>query len=952
MNATFLRSKVARRVFTLFVISALAPTVTLALISFRQVNTQINEQISRQLHTESKLLGMAILERLAFLDNQLRSVAEQLKRDLALRGNPDLDRYREMLVASFRDLRYAQSPAKSSSTPTAGEKVAAFTAGERQHLQSGRTLMTTMIDGVDAPHILFTRQLEPDVPEMGLIVGEIRQEYLFRFEGMDDRVFCLLDAFGRFFACPVETGARLREQAPRALADGNSGWFDWQSSEETFRAGYWKAFLRPTFYTPPWTVILSEPRAGVVAQADEFKALFPPIIGLSLLIVSFLSVTQIRRYLVPLERLREAAGRVANKDFANSLVTVRSGDEFEDLAEAFNAMAIRLGKQFGTLSAMAEIDRSILSTLDANYVIETLLRRIHEVVSCEAVCIGVLGIRQLDQTRVHVWGQRCSTHTVLVEMAASELEALEKETAIYVSDINNGLPSYLAPLAAQGLKHFLVLPIRVQDRLAAVIGLGHAEVSVLDEDEWMRARELADRAAVALSNAAWQEKLYHQAHYDALTDLPNRVLLRDRLQQALVCAEREGTHVAVFFVDVDRFKQVNDSLGHAVGDQLLVQVAESLSACVRGSDTVVRLGGDEFTVVLADLPAGEGVFLPVTTLAQEILAAVAIPFTIATQEVLVTVSVGIAISPRDGARVDELMRNADSAMYHAKAQGRNNYQFYFRHFNEKTLQRLTLETKLRRALERKEFRLHYQPQFSRHSGVLVGAEALLRWQHPELGMISPEEFIPLAEETGLIVPIGEWVIRTASAQCQRWQNQRPEPLRVAVNVSARHFCHADLVNQVDRALVVTGLAPHCLELEVTESVAMGDPKKAVATLHRLQALGVHLSLDDFGTGYSSLSYLHQLPLHALKIDQSFVRRLPQSASAVATVKAIIALAHGLNLSVIAEGVETAEQFDFLNQEMCDEFQGFFFSEPLPAEEFAVRFLPDRLSPIAQSSSAR
>jgi diguanylate cyclase (GGDEF)-like protein/PAS domain S-box-containing protein len=426
-----------------------------------------------------------------------------------------------------------------------------------------------------------------------------------------------------------------------------------------------------------------------------------------------------------------------------------------------------------------------------------------------------------------------------------------------------------------------------------------------------------------------EQRVHHVAQHDVLTGLPNRSLLQDRLGQAVAYANRSGHPVWVMLIDLDRFKFVNDSMGHKAGDVLLMTVAARLRSALRDSDTVARLSGDEFVVILSehhDEPLSPEIV-------QRLMDSVAQPVMLGTKEFFVTCSIGVSAYPSDGTPADSLIEHADIAMYRAKKLGRNNFQFYTPAMNEESLERVRIESALRNALERNEFVLHYQPQVDLKTGQIVGMEALIRWKHPELGMVPPSRFVGVAEDTGLIVPIGAWVMRTACAQNKAWQDAGLGRLRVAVNLSARQFGAADLLQDIESILHDTALDPACLELELTESLFMSDVTPAVELLHRMKSLGVNLSIDDFGTGYSSFSYLSRFPIDVLKIDRSFVNDIGHDANDAAIVASIIALAHNLRLSVIAEGVETAEQLDYLRHQGCDEMQGYYFSRPLPAHEF-------------------
>lgn len=435
------------------------------------------------------------------------------------------------------------------------------------------------------------------------------------------------------------------------------------------------------------------------------------------------------------------------------------------------------------------------------------------------------------------------------------------------------------------------------------------------------ARDISERKRL-------EKQLVEQAKHDALTGLPNRILLNERLKEAISYAQRYTQAVWVIFIDLDRFKFINDSLGHSAGDLLLKHIAGRLIAATRESDTVARLGGDEFVLVLPDRACDR---IPLNMI-RRLMDSLLEPISIEGRELTLTCSMGVAMFPADSETPEALIEKADIAMYRAKQQGRNNCQLFTAAMQEELQDRVRIENALRTALERDEFFLHYQPQVDATSHRIVGIETLLRWQHPELGIVMPDRFISLAEETGLIVPIGAWVLRTACMQCRAWQDAGLPEVRLAVNLSPRQFAQPDFVTSVAAVLEESGLAAHCLELEITESLVMADVSAAIDKLKVLQALGVQLSIDDFGTGYSSLSYLKRFPINELKIDRTFVRDIAGDPDDAAIVLAIISLAHNLNLRVIAEGVETIEQIVYLRTHGCDELQGYYFSRPLPAVE--------------------
>ncbi|OGA68934.1 MAG: hypothetical protein A3G81_16290 [Betaproteobacteria bacterium RIFCSPLOWO2_12_FULL_65_14] len=476
------------------------------------------------------------------------------------------------------------------------------------------------------------------------------------------------------------------------------------------------------------------------------------------------------------------------------------------------------------------------------------------------------------------------------------------------------------------------VPIRAEHGAFGLLMLGSLRDHAFDAEDLRFGEAIAHVLSAAVRRHHTQTRLAYMAEFDALTGLPNRNLVQDRLTQSVAQARRHARQGAVLFIDLDRFKLINDTLGHHVGDALIADVGRRLKDCVRGGDTVGRVSGDEFAVVLAELARPDDAAL----VAQKILEALARPFDLAGNEAYVTASIGISVFPADGADAETLLKNADMAMYRAKELTRNAYCFFTAQMNQRSVARLQLNTDLRRAMERGEFALHYQPKVDLRDGRMHGVEALLRWNHPSRGVVAPAEFVPALEESGLILPVGEWVLREAAAQLRAWQRDGLQSVPVAVNLSARQFRRRDLDALIRAALSASGVPSSLLELEITESCLMDDPEDAVRMLASLRAAGLKVSVDDFGTGYSSLSYLTRLPLTALKIDRSFVREAVSSAEAASIVRAVIDMAHNLNFTVIAEGVETQAQVAFLRRHGCDLGQGYLFDPPLAAAQLAER----------------
>jgi len=518
--------------------------------------------------------------------------------------------------------------------------------------------------------------------------------------------------------------------------------------------------------------------------------------------------------------------------------------------------------------------------------------------------------------------------------SAMEMALARRKWDVVIADQN--LPQFSALKALDLLKEngyeipFFIVSGSIEESLAAEAMNAGAQDYVMKSNLTRLSpaieRELRE-VQVRRDRQRAEATVEHQAHYDLLTNLPNRTTFKDRLTVALAQAGRNRKMMGILFVDLDRFKTIVDTLGHTIGDKLLRGVAERLRASLEEGDTLARMGGDEFVILLPQINRADRA----VRVAQRILEALKPSFHFDEHELHITMSIGITLYPYDGEDADTLLRNADTALYRAKEQGRNNYQLYTPAMNARAFERLALENSLRKALERREFLLHYQPQVHMRTGVIAGTEALVRWQHPDLGLVYPAEFISIAEETGLITQLGEWVIRTACAQNKAWQKAGLPPMTVSVNLSARQFQQQDLVESVARILKETGLEARWLEMEITEGIAMQNADYTNVLLRGLKSMGVKVALDDFGTGYSSLSYLKKFPIDTLKIDQSFVRDLTTDPNDAAIANAVIVLAHSLKLTVIAEGVETREQETFLREHDCDMSQGFLFSTPLPAQ---------------------
>ena len=920
-----LRSRLARRVFLLFVFSALVPIVASALITFSYVSVLITQQSEAQLRHAAKSYGMNVFERLLGVESRLRAIAEYVE-SARVPTRQSVEELRGQTLAA------GLLQPSGAIEPIVGElqDIPAQPGLIKQATTSAPLLVNQSISGGRSRVVMALPVTLPD-DSAATLIADIDPSYLWGSEDVFPIMaeFCVLSDENWPLFCSRPIPQSVTTEVAKRLSESSSGALNWSHEGSRHIGAYWELFITGRFPGARWTIVSFLDETDVLVPIAGFKQVFPLAIALSILVVVLLSSVQIRRRLIPLEQLTEATHRIADKDF-DTKVVIKSGDELEDLATSFNAMMQRLGRQFRTLTTMSEMDRLILATSDVEFVVDAALKGILSTTTGH-VATTAIAERNLGQV-VRIYRMTREKNSVdeveRITLSTDDVRVLLSHPEGQTAELASNQRTFLQPLAECGATTALIVPVIVDKHLSGIIGLGYM-ASGAPVDELAQLRELADRIAVAWSASQREEQLYTQAHYDPLTRLPNRQLLFDRVEQAIARARRENHLVAVLFLDLDRFKNVNDTLGHAAGDTLLQHTAQRLLGCVRQTDTVARLGGDEFTIVLPRLAHPRSASM----VADQVIKALSDAFIIGSNEIFVSASIGITVYPDDGLSAEQLLKNADTAMYRAKEAGRSRHMFFEDQMNIAAMERASLERDLRYALERSEFVLHYQPQIDLRTGEVTAAEALLRWPHPTRGLVPPGQFIQLAEDTGLVEAIGQWVLSTAAHQVQQWQTQGINLERVAVNVSSRQFMRQGFVDSVHDTLSRTSLPPECLELEITESLLLEESVDATTIVGALHALGVTLSLDDFGTGYSSLTYLRRFPFATLKIDQSFIRDLPADQDSAAIATSIIALAASLRKNVVAEGVETADQLAFLRNHDCDSAQGFFFSRPLAADDF-------------------
>ncbi|HEX4584169.1 MAG TPA: EAL domain-containing protein [Burkholderiaceae bacterium] len=673
-------------------------------------------------------------------------------------------------------------------------------------------------------------------------------------------------------------------------------------------------------------------------------------------LVMGLGAWQTRRIVDPLRRLLAGTRRIIAHDFS-SQIPVSGRDEIAQLSRAFNDMARSLGMNFATLHVLSQIDKTILTRLDMAEVAKSALRCVRYITSAHVVILGLYESEQAESMRIYAL-RRDGLPKIRTKFALTEaLRHLIPDAAAAAWTEQPPLPErVLARLQSEDRVHkYWVQAIARGDRVWGVLMLGHAAELALTSDQLSLLSGVHDRLEVALSWLHRDRKLQTMAHADPLTGLPNRASMLTLLARELGNAQRDRTGVAILFLDLDRFKRANDTLGHAIGDALLRQAAERITGNLRAGDIVARLGGDEFTILLGNLACARDA----GTVARQMIKALSRPFEVDGHTIYVGASVGIAIYPQDGTEGADLLKKADSAMYRAKEGGRNRFVYYEESMNIEAQRRAALDHELRQAFERNELVLHYQPQIDVRTGLVCAAEALVRWRHPQQGLLMPSAFIPFAEESGLIDAIGSWVMKEACLQHQRWRRTGVPIARVAVNVSTRQLLRSNFLRTVHYLMSLARMPPDSLEIEVTESMFIEGGRAGIEALRALAAAGVRVAIDDFGTGYSSFGTLKTLPAGILKLDKSFLHGAPDDSDAATIVAAMINMAHTLRKEVVAEGVERQDQYRFLEQLGCEKVQGFLFAEPMGADEVA-RFaleraqaagqdLPGTSAPIAASS---
>ena len=867
IDNSFLHSKFSRRIFLLFILSAVIPVTVIALLSFTQISSQFTKQSFEQSRIACKAIGMELYRRLTAAHDELKSIGRILSEETSESKNISAESI-QSIAPDFDELTLISIDGKKTYLRGKLELVPILDAKERQQLAHGKTIIQTQIDRDSQSGILFIQSAKHNDAASGLLIGKLDHDFIWAVHELlpPSNELLIISPTGDVLQSSRQALRLMLPTLTKLLANTISGHLQWSLDGENNDASYWSIFTQDLFASSNLVVVVSQPASYALAPIKNFSIIYVPVLVLAILSISFFAARQIRKKMVPLAILHSATQKIASGDFSEH-IDITSDDEFATLGNAFNVMAGHLDTQFTSLATMAEVDRLILSSFDVSFIISTVLGRVGELTPCTAAAILELDGNDPYNAKLSLRRNRDDAHIEehQIRLTPDYLRPLHNNPSHLECKIEADSPPYLKTFIDDGSQAVLI-PIFIKERLSTVVIFIYSQ-PIANREELNSLRKFANHVAVALSNAGWEERLYHQAHYDSLTKLPNRILLHENLEHAISHAENNHSSVGVLFLDLDRFKLVNDSLGHAAGDLMLKKIADILRDLMRNVDTVARFGGDEFVIIIPDIDNKDSEFA-LGTIATKIFKAAQNEFAIDRQTIHPKMSIGIACYPKDGLTPDELIKNADTAMYQAKSKGRARYEFFAPELNRTASYRLQLEQDLRHALVNNEFLLNYQPKVDCHNGSLLGAEALIRWMHPQRGIISPAEFIGLAEETGLIRDVGEWVIRDACRQIVEWRAAGFDPAPIAINVSPQQFQEDNFTHRVADILSQNRLEPGMLELEITETTVMGDAEESITKLNVFRDMGLRISLDDFGTGYSSLSYLRRLPIHTLKIDSN------------------------------------------------------------------------------------
>jgi diguanylate cyclase (GGDEF)-like protein len=923
LRSNVFRGRVGRRVLGTLLLAGVLPTLLVAYLSYAKVDEGLRREIEIGLHETAKSIGMRIADNLREISNSAHVIARL--------ADEEPENLRAVIRASANRFEAIWKIAPDGYVKELyGASVTDFDidALDRHHLSNGRSQLLR-VESPAATAWLITALADQDDESSGIIAFRVSEETVWApHEYLPNQTeYCILNDDGRAFYCSNSVGganlipiADLGDNvSPASIAR--------HSDDAGMVSASWQLFLTGESAFEPVDVVTVVRQERIFGVVRDFLATFPLIVGLVVVLIAYFSFRIVHKNLVPVRELKDAAQAYASGQF-DARVNITTGDEFEHLGHAFNDMAGNLSRQFNLLRTMSNVDQLIMSFASVEEICEVVLSHLSAQLGDRPCAIILQAESESTQARLLAFrNQRLETELIVFD------PHLTQRIRPNMGDEWYGLQDLAAPLhkhfKAAGFRHFRNVSISFDNLAHGVVVLGtehkdEAFAAVLEH-----CRDLSQRIAVGISSAEREQVLYQKTNFDSLTRLPNRQFLQDRLEQAISELRDENDCGALLLLDLDHFKKINDLFGHSTGDLILAQVAQRILTEVRETYTSARLGDDEFAVVIPSIASAD----EAAEFAARLQARIAQKFEVNGHDHIIGASIGIAVFPDDGNCYEVLIRNADAALHRIKDAGRGKFEYFSERLNAESQRKLTLERGLLLAIEANELRLHYQPQFNLSDGELHGAEALLRWRHPTLGEISPVEFIPIAEQTDLIIEISNWVLDRVCRDIRYFQDTGTDCKSISMNLSGRQLHDYRLAQTVGDVLDKHDVDPGMIKLEITETAIANNFDVAVQTLTYLRDNGLTIALDDFGTGFSSLSYLAEMPFDYLKIDQSFVQAIGYKKDAANICRAIITMAHELDKKIVAEGLETPEQEYFMKNYRVQVGQGFLYSKPLPLRDF-------------------
>ncbi len=909
MLSRHIKSVLGRRLFARFVLAALIPIAVLAAVNYNAVEQLLVDHAHEQLHQDSRDAGMGFISQLSWRAELLKELAARDGRVPATAGG-------------FASMGLISEAEQRALDPELLRSMDRFGVG-------------LVLSGPGAPFML-TRY----ATTQRVLRARIDREELWQTDTISEP-YCVLDAVRRPLFCTQgldpspypQTSGKAR--AVSTLFVGG----------EPFYAMSWRARLHGLFGNEGFEVLVTAPQSLLKIALTRFTHSFLASMVLAFVVAAALAISQIQRQVRPSDRLTKGARRLATGNF--DAVRIRGDDEFAEVATAFNRMSARLCRKFNMLRLLADLDRMILGTLENPRLVDPILSVLTSAVECESA-----GIIVIDAQGEATFIQAADAETPRMpprKLSAVNRALVDENLVEDVHAFDFDFVASLTDMAPNPLRHALMFPVTSVERLECALVLSIPASDEHPEEIIQAGRSLADRLKLAVSSAEREEALYRQSHYDALTQLPNRIMLRDRVEQAFIRADREKRQVALLSINLDRFKRLNDTFGQGAGDELLVEAARRLTNGLRPNDTAARLSADEFVILMTDLQADE-VSSMLHLTARALSAMLQTPMQVAGKTVEISASIGIAIYPDNARRYDDLLAMADAAMRLVKVGKSGGFRFYSESMQQTMSIRFELEQELRETVRNNELLLHFQPKVAVATGRIVGAEALIRWHSPKRGMVSPAEFVPVIDEIGLTSWLSDFVLDRVCRQLVEWDQAGLPPIAVSINIAPSELSDVSFFDRVTAALNAFGLSPGRLELEILESVEITGENAVRSTLQKLRNHGLTIALDDFGTGYSSLVYLTDVPADVLKLDRAFLKNLTTDTRQQIIVERVIALAQSLGFSIVAEGVEASDQYRLLAEMGCDLIQGYLFSKPLPADTFAQRLMGELATPDNRSAA--